>query len=791
MKNSFFLLTARNLLKNKAFTLINILGLSVGLTASLLILLWVQDELSYDKFNAQYENIYRIEEDQFYSGERYHVTVTPHPSGPVWKEKIPEIREQTRINRLPRILFRNNDKLFFESSIIAADSGLFRIFTFPLSAGDPETALASPHSIVISEELAARYFGEENPLGKSLTLENKFQFMVTGVMKDLPPNSMFSFEGIVPYSFLTEINAISTSWGSNSILTFVLLEKNPDTEAINKKLTDVVLEYLPETQTKYMVFPLSGIHLHSKFGFDTGGGGPVVVVWIFTIIAVFILVIACINFINLSTAKATGRAREIGIRKVSGATRPGIISQFMLESAFLVLMAVLISVVLMGLSIPFYNSLTGKQFELNDLFTIRFILTIVATGFFAAFMSGIYPAFYLSSFNPVSVLKGEPVTGKSGGFFRKVLVIVQFTLSALIAVVSVFMYMQFKMLQDKDLGFERENLLSVVLPADAKSKYYSLKDELLKESSVTGVTATRSHPVRMGSNSGGASWEGKDPEKTVLIGTNAVDYDYLGTMKMELKAGRDFSREYTADLAIDTTGNFLVNEEVVRIMGVDDAVGKSFSFMGLKGRIVGVLKNFNFKGADKPVEPIAFALAGPSFLNFALIKVAGADLAGELKAVEKVWNRVIPEFPFEYTFVDEDYKELFGRQLRLAQLLQSFTILTLIIACMGLYGLSAYSTVRRTNEIGIRKVMGAGSTAIISAMIKEWLRLIIVSLLIAIPLGAFLLSKLLLDFAVRISLNPLVFILIAAATFAIAVFTVSFQAFIAAGINPATALKTE
>ena len=359
-------LSLRNVFKNKVFALLNIFGLAIGLTASLLILLWIQDELSFEKFNVNAGDIYRVEEDQFYSGERYHVTVTPHPSGPVWKEKIPEIKEQTRINRLPKILFRQDEKVFFESSIVAADSGLFKVFTMPLVIGDPETALNSPHSIVLTEKLAAKYFGETNPIGKTLTLENKYAFTVTGVMKDLPKNSMFTFEGIIPYSFLTEIGAISNSWGNNSILTFVLCEKGIDIGAVNKKLTDVVLEYLPETTTKYLLFPLPDIHLHSQFGFEISKG-PVIVIYIFTLIAVFILLIACFNFINLSTAKASGRTKEIAIKKVTGADQKTMIIQFMLESFFLVLIALVLSVILMGLLLPLFNNISGKSFILSDL----------------------------------------------------------------------------------------------------------------------------------------------------------------------------------------------------------------------------------------------------------------------------------------------------------------------------------------------------------------------------------------------------------------------------------------
>ncbi|MBN2633642.1 MAG: ABC transporter permease [Bacteroidales bacterium] len=790
MFKTFLRLALRNTLKTKGFSIINITGLAIGLTVSLFILLWIQDELSYEKFNLNAENIYRVEEDQFYSGERYHVTVTPHPSGPVWKEKIPEIREQTRMNRMPRILFRQEDKVFFESGVVAADSGLFKIFTLPFLLGDPGTALNTPHSIILTEKLASKYFGESNPLGLTLSLDNKYQFMVTGVMKDPPRNSMFSFEAVIPYSFLYEIGAASNSWGSNSIQTFLLLEKDSDEEAVNKKLTDVVLEFNPQTTTKYLLFPLLDIHLHSQFGY-TQNNGPVIALFIFALIAVFVLLIASINFINLSTAKALRRAKEIGIKKVAGADRGSLINQFLLESVLLVFIALVLALILMGSALPLFNEISGKNFILSDLFRPRFLSGLVVTGIITGFISGVYPAFYLSSFKPAAVLTGEPVSAGCQGRLRQVLVIIQFTLSVLIAVAAIFMYLQLKYMQDKDLGFNKENLICIPMARDMKPRYNTLKSELLKEPLIIGVTAALSNPVRIGSNSGGADWEGRDPEKRVLIGTNAVDYDYLTTMKMELRSGRDFSREFVSDMAKDTTGNFLVNEEVVKLMEVDDAVNKSFSFMGLRGRIVGVLKNFHFKGADQPVEPISFALAEAVRLNYILVRLSGQESAEALKKAEKIWQTVFPDYPFEYTFIDEDYKNLFRSSIRLTQLLGYFMILTVIIACLGLYGLSAYATERRTKEIGIRKVMGAGRLTIMYLLLREFLVPVTISLVIALPSGWILVKNLLKQFASRINIDVYVFLLIAGATLVIAMVTVIFQACRATRINPAQALKIE
>lgn len=790
MIRNFFRVTMRNIARNKVFTFLNIAGLAIGMSASLLILLWVQDELSYDKFNKKGENIYRVEEDQFYSGARYHVTVTPHPSGPVWKEKIPEIVEQARINRLPRILFRNEDKVFFESSLVASDSGLFNMFTLPLLRGDPRTALSAPYSIVLSEKLANKYFGDTNPLGKTVTLENRFQFMVTGVMKEIPDNSIFTFEGVIPYSFLKEIGAISNSWGNNSIFTFVELADGSDIESVNKKLTDVVLEYHPTTTTKFSVFPFLDIHLHSQFGFKETRG-PVIVIYIFSLIAVFVLLIACINFINLSTAKASSRSKEIGIRKVVGADRQTMIVQFMSESLILVALSMILALILVGLSLQLFNNVSGKEFELADLLHGRFIISYIIIGILAGFLSGLYPAFYLSAIKPVATLKGEGLAGKGNGTLRRVLVVVQFSLSVIIAVSAVFMFMQLRFLQNKDLGFDKENLIAIPMSEEMKGKYYSLKRELSKETLIQGVTASLHNPVMMGSNSGGASWDGKDPDKHVLIGTNGVDYDYLEIMKMKLVSGRDFSREFTADMARDTTGNFLVNEEVVRLMDIGDPVGKNFRFMGLQGTIVGVLKNFHFKGADQEIEPMAFALADTSFLRLILVRLTPGKTEESLASVEKTWNEIVPEFPLQYTFIDQDYENLFRTEMRLADLLKYFTVLALIIASLGLYGLSSYSTERRTNEIGIRKVMGADSLIVIHTMAREFLVLVVISLLIALPAGWVIVHKLLQQFAYRIDMNIIVFAGIAAGTIIIALLTVGYQAYRASCINPAEALKIE
>jgi putative ABC transport system permease protein len=790
MIKNFFRIALRNIVNNKGFTFINVTGMAVGLAASLLILLWVRNELSYEDFNVNAKNIFRVEEDQFYSGERYHVTVTPHPSGPEWREKIPEITDQTRLNRLPRLLFRKDDKVFFESSVYAVDSGLFSIFTFPLVLGDARTALRGPHSILLTEKLARKYFGDKNPLGETLMIENTDQFMVTGVIKDLPRNTLFGFDAVIPYSFMREMGQNITQWGNNSILTFVLLANGSDVSAVNKKLTDVVLEHMPETITKYLLFPLTDIHLRSQFGFRESKAA-VITIYIFTLIAIFILLIACINFLNLATAKAATRAREIAIKKVAGADQKTLVFQFMMESILLVLAALIIALLLIVLSINIFNNVSGKNFTVNDVFTPGFILSFLIVGLMAGIISGIYPAFYLASLKPSVILKGENVAGKGHGRLRHILVIVQFTLSILIAVAAINLFLQLRFLQQKDLGYAKENLICIPMADNMKPKYYPLKKVLTGESLIQGVTASTVNPVRIGSNSGGADWEGRDPEKRVLIGVNAIDYDYLSTMKMKLLSGRDFSRDYPGDIARDTLGNFLVNEEVAKLMGTDDPVGKKFRFMGLNGTIVGLLKNFHFKGADQEIEPMAFALADTSYLNVILIRLTPGNIKASLNVVEKRWKELLPEYPLQYTFVDQDYENIFRSQIRLADLLKYFTILAVIIASLGLYGLSSFSAERRTNEVGIRKVMGADPLVIMFTLAKEFLVPVVISIVIALPLGWIIVGKLLKQFAYRIELSVPVFIAVAISAIIIAMLTVSFQAYKASCANPAESLKVE
>ena len=570
MLKNYLLIAFRNIIKNIGFSLINILGLSIGITATLLILLWVQDELSFDRFHENAENLYQVEEDQYYSGEVYHVTVTPYPSGPVWKEEIPEIKDACRYQWPSGMLFRYGEKAFYEGGCVAVDQSFFSMFSFPLIKGDKQTVLTEPFSTVLTDETAKKYFGNEDPIGKILLVNNKYEFTVSGVVEKPPKNSTLSFDILVPFDYLKEVGEFNDGWGNNSIRTYVQLHENAIPDTVNRKLTKVVRDH-EETTTDFLVLPFTRIHLHQHFGYGHDPGA-IVLVYIFSIIAAFVLLIACINFMNLSTARSANRAREIGMRKVMGGTRQDLIFQFFGESFLLTIISMILALLLTGTILSIFNDITGKELTFQHLLNYKFIIGLIILAFVTTFIAGIYPSVFLSSFKPVNILKGELSKGARGGLFRKILVIFQFTLSVFLIIGTVVIYKQLIFMRNIDLGFNKEHILYIYLRGDIKNNYYTLKEELLKNPVVTGVSATMHTPTHIGSNSGGADWEGKDPELHTLIGFSAVDFDYIETLQIDILAGRSFSKDYSTDLTTDSTGTFLVNEEVVKIMGVENPV---------------------------------------------------------------------------------------------------------------------------------------------------------------------------------------------------------------------------
>jgi putative ABC transport system permease protein len=793
MFRNYLIIAVRSIFRQKGFSLINILGLAIGLACALLILLWVQDELSFDKFHEQAHRLYRVEEDQYYSGAVYHVNVTPYPSAPVWKAEIPEIEDACRYQWSSGMLFTYGEKAFYEGGCVAVDSTFFDLFTYGFLHGKKATALTEPFSAVLTEETAEKYFGDENPIGKSFRVNNKYEFTVSAVLKSIPKNSISQFDILVPFDFLKEAGRYSDSWGANSIRTYIKLYENAVIDSVDKKLTATVKRYNEETTTDFMAAPFTRIHLHEYWGYGHDPGA-IVFVYIFSAIAIFVLLIACINFMNLSTARSATRAREIGLRKVSGASRRAVIIQFFGESVLLAFISLIFSLIIVSSILEVFNKVSGKELDFNSLLLPQFIIAMVLVTLAAGLISGVYPALYLSAFRPIKVLKGDLSTGMKSGWFRKVLVVVQFTLSVFLIIGTVIIYRQLNFMKSKDLGYDKENLFYFQMRGEIKDNYQTIKDEFLRDPKVLNISAASHQPHQIGSNTGGGDWDGKDPDQSVLIGNNIVDYDFIETMKIELKNGRSFSRNFPADLVsqADSSANFMINEVLEKIMDKENAVGERFSIWGMEGRIIGVMKDFHYHSVRTKIEPLMFILAPIDWLQFIVVRVAPGDLTKTMEDLEKTWNKIMPGYPFDFNFVDESIDQLYRTEERLGNLLKYFTILAIIIACLGLFGLASFTAEQRTQEIGIRKVMGARVGSVIMLLSREFSLLVVISCLIAIPASAFFMGKVFLqNFEYRTDMAWWIFLAASLAALLIAILTVSYQAARAALTNPADALRYE
>ena len=798
MFKNYFLIAVRNLIRQKSYSFINIIGLAIGITGALLVFMWVYDEITFDRFHENIDQIYRVEQDQFYNNESYHVNVTPYPSGEGWQADIPEIETAVRFAYTGSLLMNYDLKSFYESGIRAVDSSVFSVFTFPLKYGDPEKALTQPYSMVLTKEMSEKFFGQKNSLGKIIRVNNQYNFTVTGVLEKIPDNSSFRFEALVPFDFVKTTANYSDHWGSNSITTTVKLSKNADPSPVDGKLTAVVKSNLEFDEgeeenypTEFMLAPLKDMHLHSYFGYGHPPG-QIQNVIIFATIGIFILLIACINYMNLSTARSGRRSREIGLRKVSGAYRKNIISQFFGESLITTLFAGLFALILVVLLLNMFNQLSGKQIDIAFLLTKEFIIGLIGMILFTSLIAGSYPAIYLSSFIPVSVLKGEEGEYSHKAWLRKILVVIQFVLSIFLITGTFLVYKQLNYMQTRKLGYDKEHVMYIRMFGDINKSYDVIRETFIRNPEVAYVTASSHLPSHIGSNSGGVDWEGKDPELTTLISMSVVDFDYVEALKIPIVQGRSLKREFPSDFASDSTGSFLVNEEVVKIMGVDDPVGMRFSFMGISnGKIAGVMKNFHYHSMRNKIEPLAIIAAHKEYLTYIIIRLAPGDVDRAIKKLETDWATVLPDYPFEYQFLDDDYDEMYRAERRMGTLLNYFTITAVIIALLGLFGLASFMAEKRTREIGVRKVFGSSAKGIIYLLTWEFSRLVIIAIVIGIPLSWYFLHGWLQDYAFRTDLNWWIFGLAAIFCLVVALLTVGFQAARAANRNPAQALRHE
>jgi ABC-type antimicrobial peptide transport system permease subunit len=787
-----YIKTALRLIRRqKAFSLINISGLAIGFTICMLIMLWVADEWSFDRFHSNSSQIYRIYRDESAVQPNSTSALTPPPMAAALKEDFPEIVKSTRFGYWRKQLVTYGDKSFNEPNYRNADPDFFTMFSFPLLRGNPETVFASPYSVVLTETAARKYFGQEDPLGKTLTVNNTYDIVATGIVKHVPLNSTLRFDLLSPFEILIKESIgeeARDNWGFNSFTTFVMLNQNTSSHDFNQKLKGYLKKYAQEDSDELVLQPLTDIHLFSNLGHDINNRGDIKYVWIFTALAFFVLLIAGVNFMNLSTARSANRAKEVGLRKVLGAGRSQLIRQFFGESVLMALFAFLAALILLELLLPLFNNISGKYLSSpwhnSPFFLMVFLLLALITGL----ISGSYPALFLSSFHPARILKGSTLrsTG-SHSFLRKSLVVFQFSLSVFLIVGTIIISRQLSYLKKSDLGFDHEHIIHLSIHGELREKYDAIRDRFLQNPDVLHVTASMALPTNIQSTPGTPEWEGKDPYVQMPIKADFVDYDYFETFDIPLVEGRSFSKEYPTDM--ETA--FIVNEEAVRRMGLEKpVVGKTFGFWGIDGQIIGVMKDAHFQSLHYKIEPLVFKMFR-QWLRRIYLKIRTDNIPSTLWSLERAWKQMNPGYPFEYKFLDEDFNDLYESETRLGNVFQSFTALSVFIACLGLFGLASFMAEQKTKEIGIRKVLGSSTLSIITLLNKEFLKWILAANLIAWPISYLVMQRWIQKFAYRTNITVEIFILAGIIGLTVALVTVSMQTLKAARANPADSLKHE
>ena len=788
MLKNYFKVAFRNLLRNKAFSFINISGLAIGMASAILILLWIQNEMSHDRFHAKGDRIYVMNNRDHFNGKLWAWNTTPKILGPTLKADYPEVEDVARINRCS-FLFTVGDKHLNVQGVFT-DSGFLNIFSFPLLKGNANKALSDNYHIVLTEKLAKKLFGNEDAMGKTILIDSNANFTVSGVLKDLPNNTAFNFEYLLPWSYMKTIGQDDAWWGNNSIKNFVLLKPGVSQAAFDAKVKDVTINHTKDgdkSTTQVFTQPFEDMWLYSKSDNGQYVGGRIERVKIFSIIAAFILLIACINFMNLSTARSEKRAKEVGIRKVVGAQKVFLIAQFIGESIILAFLAGVLAIIIVWIALPGFDKLVQKELFLDFgnpllwLFALGFIV-------FTGFVAGSYPAFFLSSFQPVKVLKGTFKSHNATVSPRKVLVVLQFTFAIALIICTIIIEHQIKYAEDRDSGYAKEKLAYVPIEGDIDKHYDVIKHELLNRGAAIAVTKSMSPISTRYSDGWGWQWEGStEADKKTDFVRMASEADFIKTMGVKLIAGRDIDiKNYPADSTA-----MLLNETAVKAMRFTNPVGQVVQADGNKWTVVGVVKDFIYESPYDKINPLA--VMGPaSWFTTVHFKLNPANTTEKnLDIARQVFKEFNPQYPFNYKFIDEDYAAKFGEEKRTGTLAALFAGLTIFISCLGLFGLAAYMAENRIKEIGVRKVLGASVANITTLLSKDFLKLVIISFLIAAPVAFWAMDKWLQSYTYRISIEWWVFALAGIVSVVIAILTVSYQAIRAAIANPVKNLRTE
>jgi putative ABC transport system permease protein len=812
MLRNYLKLAWRNLLKNRTFSLINIIGLASGLACFIMIALYVADELSYDRYNEKADRIYRINTDLKFGGDDLHVTETPDPMGEVLKRDYPQVEEYVRFYQSggSRMVKKGNEYIQ-EDNTVYADSTLFKVFTLPVIAGEKRKVLNAPNTVVITKTTALKYFGTTDVIGKNIeTNENKSTlYKITAVIQDIPHNSLFNFDFIFPM-----LNA-KYRWGtflSYNFQTFVLLKPGTDYKKFDKNFIQVIDKYVIPQAKQYMniksmddfvkagnkleynLMPLTDIHLHSDRSGEMGVNGNIQYVVIFSAVALFVLLLACINFMNLSTARSSSRSKEVGIRKVLGSDKMSLIKQFLTESTLVAIISTVLAVIIVWLFVPWFNDLSGKQISINELFKIKYLIFLIVLPFIVGLLAGGYPAFYLSSFKPIAVLKGKLNTGFRKSKMRNVLVVFQFATSIFLIIGTIVVYSQLNYIQTKKLGFNKDQVLIINGTGELGNNKDAFKNEVSKMSGIVGSANAGFLPVSNSSRNDKIynTESVSDSRNSINMQSWIADYDYFKLMGMELVAGRNFSK----DFGTDSTA-LIINETLAKLLGNDNPIGKKIYTFSQNDRgtrqitytIIGVIKNFHYESLRQNIGPLCFILGKPSWVM--AFKVNSVNIKNLVGIIENKWKTMAPGMPFNYQFLDDEFDKMYRVEQRTGQLGLSFAIIAILIACLGLFGLATYMAEQRIKEIGIRKVLGASVTGLVKMLSRDFLKLVLISALFAIPLAWWAMNKWLQDFAYRINIGWWVFIAAGLLALMIALITISFQAIKAASANPVKNLRTE
>jgi len=787
MLKNYIITAYRNVMRNKGFAFINIAGLAIGIVCTALIFLWVEDEFSFNKHFANRNDLYMVKDSQAYDGRTYVFDATPGPLAKVMKEDIPGFAATARSSWETKLLFDVNNKKAYASGHYV-DSDFLRMFGLDFINGNAATAFKEQYSVVLSQKTAAKFFGSEPAIGKIIKVDNQINAVVTGVVKDLSENSTIRFEWLASFKLFEAQNEWLTKWGSNSILTYAQLQPNANLDAINKKLFNIVSTKAEGVNTHMSLYPMDRWHLYNNF--DENGHeieGRIKYVRIFIIIAWIILIIACINFMNLATARSEKRAREVGIRKTLGSAKQSLVLQFISESLLMSLIAGVMATLILALVLPPFNLLVQKNMALDLLAPAHFIsllLIILVCGLVA----GSYPAFYLSSFQPVAVLKGLRISGSSGAaFIRRGLVVLQFSISVILIICTIVIYRQISHVKHRDIGYQKEGLIFSSVQGSMGTNFSAIKHELQASGLVENACLSSNIILELGSNTGDFSWPGKDPSKQVLITVESVSPEYVSTLGVTLKEGRDFYPNSKAD-----SNNVIINERLAKLIGIKDIVGTKLSRDGSSGyTVVGVIKDFIYNSMYAPAQPTILFSNPENTIVMTIRFKKGIDLAKGVQTAEAVIKKQNPAYPFEYHFIDERFDRLFKTEQLVGKLSGLFAVLAIFISCLGLFGLAAYMAERRAREISIRKILGATTRLIMVLMSRDFLVLVLVACLVAFPLSWWFMHSWLREYEYRVEISWWIFAMAGLSALLISLITLSFQAIKAALANPVKNLRAD